>query len=129
MTQLTCAQLRGRTAGPLPPLSLLVHSNPLGELEKQLDALQVELHDLRIRQKPQQAAEVRKSIGQVRLVQNQSIKENLRLLYGDRPRDLRAKQTRAMRRQLTSTEASSSLKKIHRRKCAFPSRTFAVKEE
>ena len=104
----------------------------LDEIDKQLEDLQKQLHDLQIQQKPQQAADVRKSIAQLRRIQNQTIKENLRLFYAGhehQPKDLRPKQTRAQRRQLTPLETSSALKKVHRRECAFPPRTFAVKDE
>ncbi len=74
---------------------------------------------------------VRKSIARVHIVQNQTTKENLREFYrGEKykPKDLRPKQTRAMRRLLTSKEESVNLAKTQRKNWAFPKRTFAVKD-
>jgi large subunit ribosomal protein L35e len=58
-------------------------------------------------------------------------KDNLRKFYqGEKykPKDLRPKQTRAMRRLLTPKEESINLAKTQRKNCAFPKRTFAVKD-
>ncbi len=62
------------------------------------------------------------------IVQNQTRKDNLRSFYhGEKykPKDLRPKQTRAMRRLLTTKE---DLAKTQRKKRAYPKRTFAIKD-
>ena len=104
----------------------------LEELQQELNDLHVELIRLTIaNNKSHQIENVRQSIAQIHLVRNQTTKENLRKFYqGEKykPKDLRSKQTRAMRRQLTAEEESSSLAKQRRKNCAFPQRTFAVKE-
>lgn len=81
--------------------------------------------------KPQRRKDIRKSIAHAHIGQNQMVKENLRKFYqGEKyqPKDLRPKQTRAMRRLLTEEEQRMTLPKQHRKNCAFPKRTFAVKE-
>ena len=81
-------------------------------------------------QKLGKISNVRKSIAHVLIVINQSRKENLRALYHGKkykPKDLRARKTRAIRRLLTPKEKSVQLKKIQRRRWAFPQRTYAVK--
>ena len=63
---------------------------------------------------------IRKSIAHIHIVQNQTIKDNLRKFYhGEKykPKDLRPKQTRAMRRLLTPKEQSITLKKTQRNNC------------
>ena len=78
-----------------------------------------------------QIENLRKSIAHVHIVQNQMVKKNLREFYRDqpfKPKDLREKQTRAKRRQLTSDEKSIELKKIQRRKSNFPQRKFVLKD-
>jgi large subunit ribosomal protein L35e len=110
----------------------------LDELQKQLDDLRQELNNLRVgkvtgsggAQKLGKIRNVRKSIARVLIVRNQTTKENLRKLYHGKkykPKDLRPRQTRAIRRLLTSKEKSVQLKKTQRRQWAFPQRTFAVK--
>lgn len=73
---------------------------------------------------------VRKSIARVLIVRHQTIKENLRKLYHGKkykPKDLRPRKTRAIRRLLSRKEQAVQLKKAQRRQFAFPQRTFAVK--
>ncbi len=73
---------------------------------------------------------VRKSIARVLIVRNQTTKEHLRKLYHgkkSKPKDLRQRKTRAIRRLLTPKEKSIELKKTQRQQWAFPQRTFAVK--
>lgn len=73
---------------------------------------------------------VRKSIAHVMIVMHQETKANLRALYHGKkykPKDLRPKKTRAIRRLLSKKEQSAKLKKTQRREFAFPQRTFAVK--
>jgi len=65
---------------------------------------------------------IRQSIANIHIVQNKNTKENLRLFYENKqyqPKDLRPKQTRAMRRLLTEKEQKTPL----------PKRTFAIKDE
>jgi large subunit ribosomal protein L35e len=74
--------------------------------------------------------EVRKSIARVLTVINQTQKENLRKFYKGKkykPIDLRPKKTRAIRRALSSYEASRKTAKQLARERAWPSRKFAVK--
>ena len=73
---------------------------------------------------------MRKSIAHVLIVRNQTTKEELRKLYHGKkykPKDLRRRKTRALRRLLTPKERAVQLKKTQRRQWAFPKRTFAVK--
>ena len=73
---------------------------------------------------------VRKSIARVLTVIHQTQKENLRKYYrGKRykPKDLRPKKTRAMRRLLTPYERSLKTKKQQHRERLYPMRKFAVK--
>ena len=61
---------------------------------------------------------------------HQTRKQNLRALYHGKkykPRDLRPRKTRAIRRLLTPKEKSIRLKKVQRRQWAFPKRIYAVK--
>lgn len=74
--------------------------------------------------------EVRKSIARVLTVINQTQKENLRKFYQGKkykPKDLRLKKTRAIRRALSKHEASIKSAKQQARERAFPLRKFAVK--
>lgn len=73
---------------------------------------------------------VRKSIARVLTVIHQTQKENLRKYYKGKkykPRDLRPKKTRAMRRALTKHERSIKTKKELRKLRVWPMRKFAVK--
>ncbi len=110
----------------------------LDELQKQLEELRQELNTLRVgkvtgsggAQKLGKIRNVRKSIARVLIVTNQTRKENLRALYHGKkykPKDLRQRKTRAIRRLLTPKENSVQLKKVQRRQWAFPQRTYAVK--
>ncbi len=110
----------------------------LDELQKQLEELRQELNTLRVgkvtgsggAQKLGKIRNVRKSIARVLIVTHQTTKENLRALYHGKkykPKDLRRRKTRAIRRLLTPKENSVQLKKLQRRQWAFPQRTYAVK--
>jgi len=116
----------------------LFHYFFLDELQKQLEELRQELNTLRVgkvtgsggAQKLGKIRNVRKSIARVLIVTNQTRKENLRALYHGKkykPKDLRQRKTRAIRRLLTPKEKSVQLKKVQRRQWAFPQRTYAVK--
>merc|ERR1712062_798021 len=86
------------------------------DLEKQLEDLKQELLNLRVNKVTGGAAAklskirvVRKSIARVLTVIHQTQKDNLRKFYHNKqykPKDLRKKKTRAMRRALTTHEAS-----------------------
>ena len=103
-----------------------------------MDDLRQELNTLRVgkvisgagAQKLGKISSVRKSIARVLIVRNQTTKQNLRKLYHGKkykPKDLRPRYTRAIRRLMTPKEKSIKLKKTQRRQWAFPQRTFAVK--
>ena len=124
------------------PLAFLITSAIVDfhsdELQKQLTDLRQELNTLRVgkvtgsggAQKLGKINSVRKSIARVLIVTNQTRKNNLRALYHGKkykPKDLRRRKTRAIRRLLTPKEKSVQLKKIQRRQWAFPQRTYAVK--
>jgi large subunit ribosomal protein L35e len=135
MTQLKCSEIREKKPGEHDCFSFSIIFNRfkyLDELEKELNNLHQELNRLKIEtNKANKIENVRKSIAYVHIVQNQTTKDNLRKFYhGEKykPKDLRPKQTRAMRRLLTPKEESKNLEKIQRKKWAFPKRTFAVKD-
>ncbi|CAF0749118.1 unnamed protein product [Adineta steineri] len=117
MTQRNCTQFRMKKPD---------------ELENELNNLQQELNILKLGTNNSNKIEnIQKSIVHIRIVQNQTIKDNLRNFYqGEKhkPKDLRPKQTRAVRRELTSNEKSIQLKKTQRKNCNFPQRTFAIKD-
>merc|ERR1711915_406947 len=107
------------------------------ELVKQLEELKTELSQLRVAKvtggqasKLSKICMVRKSIARVLTVMNQTQKENLRKFYNNKkykPKDLRPKLTRAMRRKLTPHEASLKTMKQQRKERLYPKRKFAVK--
>merc|ERR1711955_95160 len=107
------------------------------ELLKQLYDLKTELASLRVSKvtggaasKLSQIRAVRKSIARVLTVINQTQKENLRKFYKNKkfkPKDLRPKKTRALRRALTKYEKSLKTKKQQRKERLYPMRKYAVK--
>jgi len=107
------------------------------ELETQLDTLKQELLALRVSKitgtnatKLSKIREVRKSIARVLTVANQTQKENLRKFFKGKthkPKDLRLKKTRAIRRHLTKHELSLKTPKQANSERAWPQRKFAVK--
>lgn len=107
------------------------------ELLKQLDDLKQELANLRVAKvtggtasKLSKIRVFRKNIARVLTIIHQNQKENLRKLYKGKkhiPIDLRPKKTRAIRRKLTSHEASIKTAKEHRRLRNWPQRIYAVK--
>ncbi|UJR16294.1 hypothetical protein I4U23_003200 [Adineta vaga] len=117
MAQLRCSDIRSKKPD---------------ELEEQLNNLQEELASLKTGSKNvDKIGQVQKSIVHVHIVQNQTRKDNLRSFYqGEKykPKDLRPKQTRAKRRELTSKEESNRLTKAQRKNFAFPKRTYAIKD-
>ncbi|CAI9726501.1 60S ribosomal protein L35 [Octopus vulgaris] len=73
---------------------------------------------------------VRKSIARVLTVINQTQKENLRKFYRNKkfkPKDLRPKKTRAMRRELTKKEKSLMTHRQAKKRMLWKIRKFAVK--
>ncbi|WYZ34913.1 hypothetical protein EsH8_I_001189 [Colletotrichum jinshuiense] len=106
------------------------------ELTKQLGELKTELGQLRIQKitssgsKLNKIHDIRKSIARVLTVINAKQRAQLRLFYKNKkyaPLDLRAKQTRAIRRRLSEKEASIVTDKAKKRTVHFPQRKFAVK--
>merc|ERR1711942_353521 len=106
------------------------------ELLKQLDDLKNELSQLRVAKVTGGAASklskiclVRKSIARVLTVINQTQKENLRKLFNGKkykPKDLRPRKTRAIRRRLTKNEAAMKTVKQLRKERPFPMRKYAL---
>ncbi|KAJ4295713.1 60S ribosomal protein L35, L29 [Collariella sp. IMI 366227] len=108
------------------------------ELTKQLGELKTELGQLRIQKivssgtKLTKIHDLRKSIARVLTVINAKQRAQLRLFYKNKkylPLDLRAKQTRAIRRRLSKEDASRVLEKTKKRSVHFPQRKFAVKAQ
>ncbi|KAI9297149.1 hypothetical protein K502DRAFT_328455 [Neoconidiobolus thromboides FSU 785] len=107
------------------------------ELTQQLNELKQELSKLRVQQvvNPQSSqlshiTQVRKSIARVLTVMTANARANLRELYSGKkhlPLDLRAKKTRAIRRQLTKEELSRKTVKQTKRERHFPARKYAIK--
>ncbi|KAK3487347.1 ribosomal protein L35-like protein [Neurospora crassa] len=107
------------------------------ELTKQLGELKTELGQLRIQKivssgtKLNKIHDLRKSIARVLTIINAKQRAQLRLFYKNKkylPLDLRAKQTRAIRRRLSKEDASRVLEKTKKRTTHFPLRKFAVKK-
>ena len=74
--------------------------------------------------------EVRKSIARVLTVIHQTQKDNLRKFFKGKthkPKDLRQKKTRAIRRALTKHELAFKSAKQEHKERAWPMRKFAVK--
>jgi large subunit ribosomal protein L35e len=108
------------------------------ELTKQLVDLKKDLSQLRIQKitssgtKLNKITDIRKSIARVLTVINLKQRQNLRLFYKNKkyiPLDLRPKQTRAIRRRLSTKEASQKLEKTKKKEKHFPQRLYAVKQE
>ncbi|KAF7950908.1 uncharacterized protein EAE97_002460 [Botrytis byssoidea] len=109
------------------------------DLAKQLGELKTELGQLRTQKiaggsaaKLTKIHDVRKSIAKVLTVINANQRAQLRLFYKGKkylPLDLRAKQTRAIRRRLSKHEKDLQLEKTKKRSMHFPQRKFAVKAE
>ncbi|GAB7348563.1 hypothetical protein MBLNU459_g6953t1 [Dothideomycetes sp. NU459] len=109
------------------------------ELKKQLDELKTELVQLRTQKiaggassKLSKIHDVRKSIARVLTIININQRSQLRIFYKNKkylPLDLRAKQTRAIRRRLSKSEASIVTEKQKKKNTHFPQRNFAVKAQ
>ncbi|TDZ26799.1 60S ribosomal protein L35 [Colletotrichum orbiculare MAFF 240422] len=111
-------------------------SKDKNELTKQLNELKTELGQLRIQKiassgsKLNKIHDIRKSIARVLTVINAKQRAQLRLFYKNKkyaPLDLRAKQTRAIRRRLSAQDAAIVTDKAKKRTVHFPQRKFAVK--
>ncbi|KAM7222315.1 Ribosomal L29 domain containing protein [Rhypophila decipiens] len=106
------------------------------DLTKQLGELKTELGQLRIQKivssgaKLNKIHDIRKSIARILTIINAKQRSALRLFYKNKkyiPLDLRAKQTRAIRRRLSPGDAAKTLLKTQKRQTHFPQRKFAVK--
>ncbi|KAK9794495.1 hypothetical protein AB5N19_00311 [Seiridium cardinale] len=106
------------------------------DLLKQLGELKTDLGQLRIQKinssgaKLNRIHDIRKSIARVLTVINLKQRSQLRLFYKNKkylPLDLRAKQTRAIRRRLSPAEAGKVLEKTKKHSTHFPQRKYAVK--
>ncbi|RAH42117.1 60S ribosomal uL29 domain-containing protein [Aspergillus brunneoviolaceus CBS 621.78] len=108
------------------------------DLTKQLEELKTELSQLRVQKiangassKTTRIHDVRKSIARVLTVINANQRAQLRLFYQNKkyaPLDLRAKQTRAIRRRLTKHEATLKTERQRKKEIHFPQRKYAVKK-
>lgn len=107
------------------------------ELLKQLQDFRQELSTLKVAKvtggqasKLSKIRLVRKSIARVLTVINQTQKENLRKLFKGKkykPKDLRPKKTRALRRRLNKHESSLKTARELRKMRLYPMRKFALK--
>ncbi|XP_039259009.1 large ribosomal subunit protein uL29-like [Styela clava] len=107
------------------------------DLLKQLEEFRQELSTLRVAKvtggqasKLSKIRLVRKSIARVLTVINQTQKDNLRKLFKGKkykPKDLRPKKTRALRRRLNKHEESLKTAKELRKLRIYPQRKYAVK--
>ncbi|CAK8674699.1 large ribosomal subunit protein uL29-like [Clavelina lepadiformis] len=107
------------------------------ELMKQLNDFKQELSTLRVAKVTGGAASklskihlVRKSIARVLTVINQTQKDNLRKLFKGKkhkPKDLRPKKTRALRRRLNKHEESIKSAKELKKLRLYPARKYAFK--
>ncbi|KAI0053645.1 ribosomal protein L35 [Auriscalpium vulgare] len=114
-----------------------LQSKSKNDLSKQLVELKNELLTLRVQKiaggsasKLTKINTVRKSIARVLTVTNQKQRQNLREYYKSKkylPLDLRKKQTRAIRRRLTSHEKSLKTVRQKKKDTHFPLRKYAVK--
>ncbi|EMD00853.1 hypothetical protein BAUCODRAFT_29232 [Baudoinia panamericana UAMH 10762] len=109
------------------------------ELKKQLDEQKQELVQLRTQKiaggaqsKLNKIHDVRKNIARILTVINTTQRHQLRIFYAKKkylPLDLRAKQTRAMRRALSKEDAGRVTPRQKKRQRHFPPRNYAVKAE
>ncbi|KAI4729196.1 60S ribosomal protein L35 [Aureobasidium sp. EXF-10728] len=137
------AQPERNSAGPLPSQSSAkvkasqLWSKNKDELKTQLEELKAELVQLRTQKiaggaqsKLTRIHDVRKSIARVLTVININQRSQLRIFYKNKkylPLDLRAKQTRAIRRRLSKEDASRVTEKQKKKQIHFPQRNYAVK--
>eukprot|EP01065_Artemidia_motanka_P050618 TRINITY_DN8701_c0_g2_i1.p2 TRINITY_DN8701_c0_g2~~TRINITY_DN8701_c0_g2_i1.p2 ORF type:complete len:127 (+),score=47.76 TRINITY_DN8701_c0_g2_i1:71-451(+) len=106
-------------------------------LSKTLVELKTELAGLRVAKVTGGAASklakikvVRRSVARVLTVMNMKQKQQLRSLYqgaSHKPKELRVKATRAVRRRLSYHQAKAVTVRQHKQQTAFPQRKFALK--
>jgi ribosomal protein L29 len=107
------------------------------ELTKQLEEMKQELANLRVAKvtggtasKLAKIRVFRKNIARILTVINQNQKENLRKFYRGKkrkPKDLRPKLTRALRRQLSPKERNLKTRKEAKKLRLWPKRNYALK--
>lgn len=107
------------------------------ELTKQLEEMKQELANLRVAKvtggtasKLAKIRVFRKNIARILTVINQNQKENLRKFYRGKkrkPKDLRPKLTRALRRQLSPKERNLKTRKEAKKLRLWPKRKYALK--
>ncbi|KAG5358959.1 60S ribosomal protein [Yarrowia sp. C11] len=107
------------------------------ELEGKLVEFKTELAALRVQKlggaqsgKLTKIYDVRKNIARVLTVLNLTQREQVREFYKDKkymPKDLRGKQTRAIRRRLTPAQAAAKTTKATKKQTHFPQRRYALK--
>ncbi|GMG52383.1 unnamed protein product [Ambrosiozyma monospora] len=104
------------------------------QLQEQLVDLKKELAELKVQKltKPSlpKINTVRKSIARILTVINLQQRQSVRDFYKGKkyiPKDLRAKKTRAIRRQLTKHERNVKTVKAKKAAIAFPAKKFAIK--
>jgi len=114
-----------------------LRSKTKDELLSQLTELKEELGQLRVAKVTGGAANklakikvVRKSIARVLTVFNQKEKDAIRETFADKkykPKAIRAKQTRAMRRALTTKEKTKMTTRAAKKVTHFPQRKYALR--
>lgn len=101
------------------------------QLQSQLVDLKKELAELKVQKLSRPSLPkiktVRRDIARVLTVINEQQREAVRQLYQVKPKDMRPKKTRALRRALTKHEASAVTLKQRKREINFPQRKFAIK--
>ncbi|VVT47301.1 60S ribosomal protein uL29 [Magnusiomyces paraingens] len=106
------------------------------ELEEELQSLKEELNKLRVQHasnsnvKSSKLNDVRKSIARILTIIHNTQREQLAELYKGKkyvPKDLRAKQTRAIRQRLTASQLNAKTPAQLKKAAAFPQRKFAIK--
>jgi len=115
-----------------------LRSKSKADLLKSIEELKRELVDLRVHKatngspgKLSRIPVVKRTIARILTIMNQKTRQNLQEFYkGNRakPLDLRKKQTRAIRRRLSSKELRAKTLRQQKREIHFPvRRSFAVK--
>lgn len=104
------------------------------ELEQKLVELKQELAALRVQKLTRpavpQIGKVRKDIARVLTVINAAQRENVRAFYAGKrfiPKELRPKQTRALRRALSAEDKARKTAKAKKRLYAVPKRVYVIK--
>lgn len=104
------------------------------QLEEQLVELKKELATLKVQKLTRPSLPkihvVRKDIARVLTIINLQQRENVKAFYAGKkflPKDMRAKKTRALRRQLNKHEKTQITEKERKNRIAFPARQYAIK--